>query len=255
LEKRGYDVYNFDIYSNPVQDIRDPWAVMDAVREVDVVLHLAAEPFIPYGYHNPKLFVETNILGTLNILLACKRYDIKRLVHWSSSEVYGTNQGRVKLFSKNTTMDESHPTLPHSTYAVTKLAADRLCYTFFREHKVPVVILRQFNSYGPRETQPYVIPEIIEQLAKSPELSLGNIHAQRDFTYVEDSARAGVDLLECDDAVGEVVNVGSGRAWAIEKIAFMLSEIMRPGEHVKINVDEAKLRPYDVDVLRCDPGK
>ena len=246
LRRRGYVVRDFDIWTNPQQDVRDPWAVMDALNGADAVLHLAAEPYIPYCYQNPKLFFETNANGTLNVLMAAKRFGIGRVIYWSTSEVYGTAQRNP--------MDESHPLNPHSTYAVSKLAADRLCLTFYKEHSVPVVILRQFNCYGPRETQPYVIPEIIKQLAIGPNLTLGNVDAERDFTYVEDAARAAVDLMECEEAIGEVVNIGTGVCWRIEDIATQLGKTMGYDE-VSIRTDVARLRPFDVDRLVCDSAK
>lgn len=246
LRARGYCVKIFDIWENPMQDIRNPWAVIHAMEEVDAVMHLAAEPYIPYGSQDPTLFVETNINGTLNILNAAVKYNL-RLVTWSSSEVYGTAQSKEP-------MGEDHPTLPHSTYAVTKLAADRLAFTFNKEHDLPVTILRQFNCYGPNETQPYIIPTIIEQLDKDQELHLGNVHAERDFTFAPDAARAAVDLLECEKAMGEVVNVGTGRTWSIQSIAQMLMKIMDKSSAGLI-IEESRMRPYDVDRLLCDPRK
>ncbi len=236
-----------------MQDIRNPWAVISAMEDVDIVMHLAAEPFIPYGNQDPTLFVETNINGTLNVLNAAAKTKA-RVVVWSSSEIYGT---QIKnAFMKHKGMDESHPTLPHSTYAVTKLAADRLAFTFSKEHDLPVTILRQFNCYGPNETQPYVIPEIIQQLFESNKLLLGNIQAERDFTYVTEAARAAVDLLECESAIGEVVNVGTGTTTSILDVADLLSAIMRPDEPITVNDREPdRMRPYDVDRLLCDPGK
>lgn len=246
LRTRGYSVKIFDIWANPMQDIRNPWAVLEAVKDVDAVMHLAAEPYIPYGGQDPTLFVETNINGSLNVLNACVQRDLRILV-WSSSEVYGT--------SKTDKMDEDHPTLPHSTYAVTKLAADRLAFTFHKEHKLPVTILRQFNCYGPNETQPYVIPEIIQQLSRYRTIHLGRIDVERDFTYAPDAARAAVDLLECEEAIGEVVNVGTGQTHSIKSIAELLWDIMAQGD-VEIHSEEPdRMRPYDVDRLLCNPGK
>jgi len=248
LKARGYLVKVFDIWANPMQDIRNPWAVINAMEEVDAVMHLAAEPFIPYGSQDPTLFVETNINGPLNILNAANKYNL-RVVTWSSSEVYGTARSREP-------MNEDHHTLPHSTYAVTKLAAARLAFTFPKEHALPVTILRQFNCYGPNETQPYVIPTIIEQLDKAPELHLGNVWAERDFTFAPDAARAAVDLLKCEEAIGEVVNVGTGETNSIQDIAYALWEIMRKDDQVKIHKEQQdRMRPYDVDRLLCDASK
>lgn len=245
LRARKYKVKGFDIHTSNIEDICNPFAVMDAMEGCDAVMHLAAEPYIPYCYQNPRKFFETNANGTLNVLMAAKRKKVKRVVYWSSSEIYGSAQ---KL-----PMGEDHPLNPHSTYAVSKLAGDRLCYTFFKEHGLPVTILRQFNCYGPRETQPYVIPEIISQLHKGKTLRLGNVNACRDFTYVEDAASAGVDVLEHKEANGEVINVGSGRTRSIKEIADAIGEVMLMEPDIR--VDKDKLRPYDVDVLICDNAK
>lgn len=258
LRARDYSVKNFDIWANPMQDIRNPWAILEATKDVDAIMHLAAEPFIPYGGQDPTLFVETNINGTLNVLNAAAERKLRILV-WSSSEIYGTqqpSQTRARFIQDVLGMDEYHPTLPHSIYAVTKLAADRLAYTFHKEKDLPVTIVRQFNCYGPRETQPYVIPSIIEQVDRSRVIILGNIEAERDFTYVTDAARAGVDLLECEEAIGEVVNVGSGTTRSISEILDDIWHIMRPGEDITLHQRSAdRMRPYDVDRLLCDSRK
>ncbi len=224
------------------------WKIYHAIKEhkVKYVFHLAAEPYIPHCYDNPEKFFDINVKGTMNVLMACKTLSVARIVHFSSSEVYGTAQ--------YTPMDEKHPTLPLSTYAVSKLAADRLCFVFNHEHKIPVIVLRPFNSYGPRETQPYVIPEIITQLSKGNSLKLGNIKAERDFTYVDDTARGAVDLLESDIPDGEVVNLGSNKVYSIEKLANLIGELMGH-EQVKIEIEKSRLRPIDVDLLQCDYSK
>jgi nucleoside-diphosphate-sugar epimerase len=209
------------------------------------LIHLAAEPYIPYCYQNPALFFETNATGTLNVLMAAKRHGLKRVLHYSSSEIYGTAQQKL--------MNENHPLNPHSTYAVSKLAGDRLCWTFHKEHKLPVTIIRQFNCFGPRETQPYVIPEIIRQLSKGTKLKLGNLEACRDFTYVADAARACIDLMECDQSIGEVVNIGTSQTRSIREIAHEIGKAMK--KIPDIEVEESRLRPYDVDVLQCDYRK
>jgi dTDP-glucose 4,6-dehydratase len=224
------------------------WKIYSAIKnyKVDYVFNLAAEPYIPYSYDNPEKFFDVNTKGAVNVLMACKTLGVKRIMHFSSSEVYGS--------AKYTPMDENHPTLPLSTYAVSKLAADRLCFVFHKEHNIPVIILRPFNSYGPRETQPYVIPEIITQLSKGKSLKLGNIKAERDFTYVDDTARGAVDLLESDIPDGEVVNLGSNRAYSVEKLANLIGELMGH-EQVKIEIEKSRLRPMDVDLLQCDYSK
>jgi nucleoside-diphosphate-sugar epimerase len=224
------------------------WKIYDTIKKYKVkyVFHLAAEPYIPHCYDNPEKFFDVNVKGTMNVLMACKTLDVKRIVHFSSSEVYGTAQ--------YIPMDEKHPTLPLSTYAVSKLAADRLCFVFHHEHGIPVIILRPFNSYGPRETQPYVIPEIISQLARGKVVKLGNIKARRDFTYVEDVARGAVAIMESDIPDGEVVNLGSNKAYSIEELAHLVGELMGYDD-IEIKIEASRLRPLDVDLLLCDYSK
>jgi dTDP-glucose 4,6-dehydratase len=224
------------------------WKIYHTIKEYKVkyVFHLAAEPYIPHSYDNPEKFFDVNVKGTMNVLTACKTLDVKRIVYFSSSEVYGTAQ--------YIPMDEKHPTLPLSTYAVSKLAADRLCFVFHHEHGIPVIILRPFNTYGPRETQPYVIPEIISQLARRKVVKLGNIKASRDFTYVEDVARGAVDLMESDIPDGEVVNLGSNKAYSVEELAHLVGELMGH-DKVEIEIESTRLRRLDVNLLQCDYRK
>ena len=215
-------------------------------NEIDYVFNLAAEPYIPHCYDRPVRFFEINANGALNVLLASKAANIKRIVQYSSSEVYGS--------AKYIPMDEEHPTLPLSTYAVSKLAADRLCFTLHHEQKIPVIILRQFNVYGPRETQPYVIPELISQLNMHDTLHLGNITARRDFTYVADAAKGAIELMKHAEAEGQVFNMGTGNDYSIEQIANMVGELMGH-ENIKISVDKNRLRPLDVQRLNCNNSK
>jgi dTDP-glucose 4,6-dehydratase len=224
------------------------WKIYHTIKEYKVkyVFHLAAEPYIPRCYDNPEKFFDVNVKGTMNVLMACKTLDVKRIVHFSSSEVYGTAQ--------YIPMDEKHPTLPLSTYAVSKLAADRLCFVFHHEHGIPVIILRPFNSYGPRETQPYVIPEIISQLARGNVVKLGNIKAKRDFTYVEDIARGAIAVMKSDIPDGEVVNLGSNKTYSVEELAHLVGELMGYDD-IEIKIESSRLRPLDVDVLQCDYSK
>jgi len=221
------------------------WKIYDVIKKHDVqyVFHLAAEPYIPHCYDNPEKFFDVNVKGTINVLMACKTFGVKRVLHFSSSEVYGTAQ--------YTPMDENHPTLPLSNYAVSKLAADRLCFVFHHEHNIPVIILRPFNCYGPRETQPYVIPEIVSQLCRGNTAKLGNIKAKRDFTYVEDTAKAAIAAMKSDIPNGEVVNVGSNKAYSIEELAYLVGKLVGYKE-IEIKVDSSRLRPMDVNVLQCD---
>lgn len=222
-------------------DILDP--NLDQImtqKRIDCVFNLAAEPYIPHCYDRPRKFFEVNATGAMNVMLACKNAGVQRVLQYSSSEVYGTAQ--------YVPMDEHHPLRPCSTYAVSKLAADRLCYSLHKEQDLPIIILRQFNTYGPRETHPYIIPELITQLAGSNRLKLGNVKASRDLTYVEDAVRGAIGLMKCDEAVGEVVNLGQGRDWSVEQLAEIIGQLMGH-QSVHIQVEDVRLRPMDVERL------
>ena len=225
-------------------DIRDP-EIVKYLKEhkIDCVFNLAAEPYIPHCYDRPKNFFEVNANGALNVMLSSKEAGVKRILQYSSSEVYGSAQ--------YVPMDEHHPTIPASTYAVSKLAADRLCYTLYHEQKIPIIIMRQFNTYGPRETHPYIIPELITQLSYSNMVKLGNIKARRDLTYIDDSARGAVELMKCDDAVGEVVNLGYGKDWSVEELAHIIAKLMGH-DSIEIEIEEVRLRPLDVERLQAN---
>jgi len=233
------DIVEGDICDQSFHEILDQ-------QRVAFLFHLAAHPFIPSCYDEPLKFFNVNSLGTMNVLLAAKRARVKRIVLFSTSEVYGTAQ--------YVPMDENHPLDPSSTYAVSKCAADRLAQTFFYEHNLPLTIVRQFNCYGPRETHPYIIPEIISQLSKSRVIELGNTAARRDFTYVDDAADAAISIAACKEAIGEVFNVGSGNDISIMELAHLIGELMGVDD-VEIQRDPIRLRPKDVERLYCDASK
>jgi nucleoside-diphosphate-sugar epimerase len=262
LVREGAKVIVFDIFSSG--DMQNLKGLEDRIKVIkgditsknfrnileksgaEYVFNLAAEPYIPHCYNRPLRFFEVNANGALNVLFASKHVGVKKIIQYSTSEVYGS--------AKYVPMDEDHPTLPLSTYAVSKLATDRLCYTLHHEQKIPVVILRQFNVYGPRETQPYIIPEIITQLSKSNKLRLGNIKARRDLTYVEDAARGAIALMKKDGTEGQVYNMGTGKDWSVKQMAEAIGKLM--GHYkIKIEIDKTRLRPLDVSVLRCDSSK
>lgn len=241
-----------------LDDVRDDISVIEGdIRDLPLqeiiedngithVFHLAAEPFIPGSFERPEEFFSINANGTLRVLTACMDTDVERIVYYSSSEVYGTAQTEL--------IDEDHRLFPQSTYAVSKAAADRLAFTMYHEHDLPVVILRQFNCYGPRMTHPYVIPEMIAQLEHDGELRLGNLDARRDFTYVDDSVRGAMLLANCPAAEGEAVNLGTGEARSIREIASMVGELLGHPDP-DITVEEDRFRPLDVQRLRADTTK
>ena len=224
------------------------WKMYETINEhkINYVFNLAAEPYIPKCYDNPEKFFDVNVKGTMNLLMACKTFGVKRIIHFSSSEVYGSAQ--------YIPMDEKHPLIPLSTYAVSKLAADRMCAVFCDEHNIPVVIVRPFNAYGPRETQPYVIPEIISQLSKSNIVNLGNINAKRDFTYVDDTAKGAIAIMMSKASNGEVINIGSNKSYSIKELAHLIGKLMGH-DSIEIKIDKTKLRPKDVDILHSDNTK
>jgi len=215
-------------------------------NKIKYLFNLAAEPYIPYCYDDPWNFFDINANGALNVFLAAKGAGVKRIMQYSTSEVYGL----VKYLP----MDEDHPTIPLSTYAVSKLASDRLAFTLYHEQKIPIIILRQFNVYGPRATQPYIIPEVITQLSRGNELHLGNLSAKRDFTYVDDAARGSVLLMQQKKAEGQVVNMGVGKDWSVKEIANLAGKIWGY-KKIKIKCEAGRLRPLDVPQLRCSYTK
>jgi nucleoside-diphosphate-sugar epimerase len=228
-------------------DVRDDWSLYKALRDhnVEYIIDCVGDTFVPTAYNMPERFFDINVGGTLHLLRAMQALRLKRMVYVSSTEVYGEVDAKC---TEETRLN------PFNTYAVSKAAADRLCYTYHVEHGVPVIIARIFNCYGPRETEPYVIPEIISQLHRGPCIALGNINAERDFTFVHDMANAIISVLASDLPNGEAINVGSDTGYAIECIAQKLAEIMqvRP---LQIVPDPARLRRKDVQHFRCDNTK
>ena len=239
-EKYIQDLFNVKLIS---ADLLDDDAVKSAVKDKEYVINNAALPFIPDSYYFPKKFFDVNVNATISLALSIiKEKKVKRFVHISSSEVYGT--------AKYVPMDENHHTIPQSTYAVSKLAGERVVFTMHKEHNLPAVIIRPFNSFGPNITQPYIIPEIITQIMKGDVVKLGNLNAKRDLTYVSDTARAIILSLVKEGVIGEVINVGSQRSFSIKDLVSLISEIM--GKKVSIEVDPSRFRPYDVDTLVCN---
>ena len=224
-------------------DLLDNDAVRSAVKDKEYVISNAALPFIPDSYYLPKKFFDVNVNATISLALAViKEKKTKRFVHISSSEIYGT--------ARYIPMDESHHTTPQSTYAVSKLAGERVVFTMHKEHNLPAVIIRPFNSFGPNITQPYIIPEIIRQMMKGDVIKLGNLNAKRDLTYVTDTARGIILSLVKEGVIGEVINIGSQRSFSIKELVSLISEIM--DKKVSIEIDPSRFRPYDVDTLLCN---
>jgi dTDP-glucose 4,6-dehydratase len=227
-------------------DVRDFSLVSSVIRGHQFVVHLAARAFVPYCYDFPIDIAEVNALGSLNVFKACLKHRVKRLVHLSSSEVYGS--------AKFVPMNEEHPLQPFNTYGASKAVADMWAQTFFWEHKLPVVILRLFNTFGPFENLPYFIPEMIRQCIKEEVIRVGNLNSSRDFTFSEDAAEAIFLALVTSGVEGSVINVGSGKALKIKRILEMIMEFT-DAQMKEIVVDKSRLRPRDVELLVADNAK
>lgn len=238
LEDAAADVQDqFEVVAG---DVRDPYGVRAAVRGCDVVLHLAALIAIPFSYHSPDAYVDTNVKGTLNVLQAVRDLGVGRMVHTSTSEVYGTAQ--------TVPISESHPIVGQSPYAASKIGADQLALSFHRSFETPVAIARPFNTYGPRQSARAVIPAIATQLLSgSRRIKLGSLHPTRDFNFVTDTADAFVRMAE-SDVVGEVLNFGSGFEVSIGETARIVAEAV--GAEIEIESDERRVRPEKSEVER-----
>ncbi len=261
LIRQGYDVRAFVLYNSFNSwgwldhtspeirasldvfpgDIRDPHGVKLAMKGYDAVLHLAALISIPYSYYSPDTYVDTNIKGTLNVLQAARELNVERVVHTSTSEVYGT--------ARFVPITEEHPLQGQSPYSATKIGADQLAYSFHAAFDLPVVIARPFNTYGPRQSARAVIPTIIGQLAAGESrLKLGALHPTRDFSYVADTVTAFIAAMKSDQGAGEVVNFGSNFEISIGETVRLIADLM--GRDVEIVTDRVRLRPEKSEVER-----
>jgi NAD dependent epimerase/dehydratase len=228
----------FEIFAG---DIRDPHGVKEAMKGCDVVLHLAALIAIPYSYHSPDTYVDTNIKGTLNVLQAARELGVKRVVHTSTSEVYGT--------ARFVPITEEHPLQGQSPYSATKIAADQLTYSFYSSFGLPVIIARPFNTYGPRQSARAVIPTIITQIANGKrQIKLGAVSPTRNFNYVQDTVAGFIAAMNSDQGLGEVVNFGSNFEISIGDTVQLIAEVM--STEIEIITDEDRLRPRNSEVER-----
>lgn len=222
-------------------DIRDSHQVMTACRGMDVVFHLAALIGIPYSYSAPESYIATNVNGTLNILQAAKDHGIARVMHTSTSEAYGSAQF--------VPITEEHPLSAQSPYAASKIAADQLALSFHRSFGIPVAVARPFNAFGPRHSTRAIIPTIISQIAAgSKTLRLGSLSPTRDFTYVKDTAKGMVAVVESEAAIGEVINLGSNREISVGDLARTIGVEM--GVELEVSTDKERLRPENSEVQR-----
>jgi len=261
LVRRGHDVRAFVLYNSfnswgwldqsaPeikksldvfAGDIRDPHGVRTALQGCDVVLHLAALIAIPYSYHSPDTYVDTNVKGTLNIVQAARELGISKVVHTSTSEVYGT--------ARFVPITEEHPLQGQSPYSASKIGADQIAMSFYSSFGTPVSVIRPFNTYGPRQSARAVIPTIITQIANGARrIKLGSLHPTRDFNYVADTVDGFIAVAESDQSVGEVINIGSNYEISIGETVALIAEIMNV--EIEIETDDVRLRPDKSEVER-----
>ena len=261
LIRKGYDVRAFVFYnsfnswgwldSSPQEikkeldvfagDIRDPHGVRSAMQGCDAVLHLAALIAIPYSYHSPDTYVDTNIKGTLNVVQAARELGVAKIIHTSTSEVYGT--------ARFVPITEEHPLQGQSPYSATKIGADHIAMSFFHAFDTPVTIIRPFNTYGPRQSARAVIPTIITQIASGyRQLKLGALSPTRDFNYVQDTVRGFIAALEAENVAGEIINIGSNYEISIGDLVKTIGEVM--AADIEITSDEERLRPAKSEVER-----
>jgi NAD dependent epimerase/dehydratase len=261
LVRRGYDVRAFVLYNSfnswgwldesPADikssldvftgDIRDPYGVKAAMKGCGTVLHLAALIAIPYSYHSPDTYIDTNIKGTLNIVQAARELGVSKVVHTSTSEVYGT--------ARFVPITEDHPLQGQSPYSASKIGADQIALSFNRSFGTPVTVIRPFNTYGPRQSARAVIPTIITQiLAGARTIKLGSLHPTRDFNYIIDTVAGFIAALKSDSACGEVINIGSSFEISIGETAQEIADIM--GASVEYTTDDVRIRPEKSEVER-----
>lgn len=225
-------------------DIRDYESVLQAAKDVDVIFHLAALVGIPYSYHSPRSYLQTNIEGTLNVLEAARRHETERLVCTSTSEVYGS--------ALYVPIDENHLLQGQSPYSATKIAADKITESYHRSFGLPVSIARPFNAYGPRQSSRAVIPTIITQALAQSSVKLGNLHTTRDFNFVSDTVEGFIAIAEAPAATGKTLNIGSGAETSIRELTEAIFDLI--GTKCSVDIEEQRLRPEasEVDRLCAD---
>jgi dTDP-glucose 4,6-dehydratase len=231
--KKGFEIF--------AGDVRDPHGVRQAMKGCDVVFHLAALISIPYSYHSPDTYIDTNVKGSLNIVQAARELGISKVIHTSTSEVYGTAQF--------VPITEEHPLQGQSPYSASKIGADQIVMSFYHSFNTPVSIVRPFNTYGPRQSARGVIPTAITQIASGArKIKLGSLHPTRDFNYVKDTVNGFIAVAESDQTIGEVVNIGSNYEISIGETVKIIAEIMKV--NIEIESDSQRIRPENSEVER-----
>ena len=246
LDKLPKNIKNsLDIF---LGDIRDPYGVKTAMKGCNVVIHLAALIGIPYSYHSPQSYIDTNVTGTLNLLQSAKQLSIKKFIHTSTSEVYGS--------AKYVPINENHPLQAQSPYSASKISADQLVYSFYSSFNLPTAIIRPFNTYGPRQSARALIPTVISQiLSKEKKIKIGSTYPTRDFNYITDTVEGYLSILNNKISSGEVFNIGNNFEISILDTIKLISEIM--DTKIEIQKDKNRIRPKDSEVERlwCDNSK
>jgi len=239
LEHSSKEIKNaIEVFSG---DIRDPHGVKQAMEGCDTVMHLAALVAIPYSYHSPSTYVDTNIRGTLNVVQAARDLNVQKVVHTSTSEVYGT--------ARFVPITEEHPLQGQSPYSASKIGADQIALSFHSSFNTPVAIIRPFNTYGPRQSARAVIPTIITQISNgNKQIRLGALHPTRDFSFVTDTVRGFIAIAENEKSIGQVINIGSGFEISISDTAKLILEVMK--SDIEIVKEEQRLRPENSEVER-----
>jgi NAD dependent epimerase/dehydratase len=231
--KKGFEIF--------AVDVRDPHGVRQAMKGCDVVFHLAALISIPYSYHSPDTYIDTNVKGSLNIVQAARELEISKVIHTSTSEVYGT--------ARFVPITEEHPLKGQSPYSASKIGADQIAMSFYHSFNTPVSIVRPFNTYGPRQSARGVIPTVITQiLSGARKIKLGSLHPTRDFNYVKDTVDGFIAVAESDQTIGEVINIGSNYEISIGETIKLIVEIMKV--NIEIESDLQRIRPENSEVER-----
>jgi len=231
--KKGFEVF--------AGDVRDPHGIRQAMKGCEVVFHLAALISIPYSYHSPDTYIDTNVKGSLNVVQAARELKISKVIHTSTSEVYGT--------ARFVPITEEHPLKGQSPYSASKIGADQIAMSFYHAFNTPVSIVRPFNTYGPRQSARGVIPTVITQIASgSRKIKLGSLHPTRDFSYIKDTVNGFIAVAESDQTIGEVINIGSNYEISIGQVAKIIAEIMQV--NLEIETDAQRIRPENSEVER-----
>jgi NAD dependent epimerase/dehydratase len=228
-------------------DVRDPFMVKSAVNGCEVIFHLASLIAIPYSYKAPCSYVGTNINGTINVLQAALDASVSKFIHTSTSEVYGTAQ--------YTPIDENHPLQGQSPYSASKIGADKIVESYFLSFDMPVTTIRPFNTFGPRQSARAIIPTIITQALQKDNVEVGHLETARDFTYVKDTVEGFIRIAECNDTLGETINIGSGKAITIGDLAELIFWLMDKKKEIVTSKERLRPKKSEVMKLLCDNSK